>query len=104
MSTSRSGWRRISPGSTGWRRWGARILPNHGGEARIAAGGFGPGLIDATRAYVRRLLRCREDAGLAALPLRAFIAEELADGVVEYFAPYKAVHAGNVAKVIAAGR
>ena len=77
----------------------ARILPNHGSEARIAAGGFGPELIDATRAYVARLLRCREDAGLAALPLRDFIAEELAGGAVEYFAPYEAVHAANVAKV-----
>jgi cyclase len=80
----------------------ARILPNHGAEARIAAGGFGPELIDATRAYVEGLLRCRDDPVLAALPLEEFIAGDLASGAVEFFAPYAKVHADNVAKVVAA--
>ena len=63
----------------------ARILPNHGAEHRIAAGGYGPGLIDATRTYVERLLAARSDPARAALPLDAFIAEALAAGDVEYF-------------------
>jgi glyoxylase-like metal-dependent hydrolase (beta-lactamase superfamily II) len=79
----------------------ARILPNHGNAARIAAGGYGPALIDATRSYLRRLLRCRDDPALAALPLDAFIAEELAGGTVASFTPYAAVHVANVAKVLA---
>ena len=79
-----------------------RILPNHGAEARIAAGGFGPELIDATRRYVERLQRCRDDPALAALPLAEFIAADLAIGTVECFAPYEQVHAENVARVIAA--
>jgi len=80
----------------------AHILPNHGAEAKIAAGGFGPELIDATRRYLERLLHCPEDPALAALPLKDFIAEDLARGTVEFFPPYDAVHAGNVRKMIAA--
>lgn len=79
-----------------------RILPNHGAEARIAAGGFGPELIVATRRYLTQLLDCRTDPGLAAHPLAAFIAEDLASGAVEAFGPYAEVHAENVARVVAA--
>ncbi len=77
----------------------AHILPNHGAEHRIAAGGYGPGLIDATRTYVERLLAARDDPARAALPLDAFIAEALAAGDVEYFPAYEAVHAANLARV-----
>jgi glyoxylase-like metal-dependent hydrolase (beta-lactamase superfamily II) len=76
-----------------------RILPNHGLEARIATGGYGPGLIDATRTYVERLLAARADPALAAAPLETFVAEALARGDVTAFAPYEAVHAANVARV-----
>lgn len=34
--------------------------------------------------------------------LRSFAAEEIASGVVLYFAPYEEVHAGNIAAVKAA--
>jgi len=77
----------------------ARILPNHGAEARIAAGGYGPGLIDATRTYLDRLLTARSDPALAAAPLAAFIAEAVARGDVVPFAAYEAVHAANLARV-----
>jgi len=78
----------------------ARILPNHGAEARIAQGGYGPGLVDATRLYVERLLAARSDPALAAAPLSAFVAEALDRGDVEAFAPYEAVHAANLARVL----
>ena len=80
----------------------ARILPNHGAEARIAAGGYGPGLIDATRSYVERLLAARTDPALAAAPLSAFIVDAAARGDVTPFAPYEAVHAANLARVTGA--
>lgn len=81
-----------------------KILPNHGAEARIAAGGFGPELIDATRRYVEHLQRCRTDPSLAAMPLREVIADDLRNGVVGFFGPYERVHARNVAAVTEARR
>ncbi len=76
-----------------------RILPNHGLEARIASGGYGPGLIDATRTYVARLVAARSDPALAAASLATFVAEAIARGDVAPFAPYEAVHAANLARV-----
>lgn len=81
-----------------------KILPNHGAEARIAAGGFGPALIDATRRYVGHLQRCGTDPSRAAMPLREVIADDLRNGVVGFFGPYERVHARNVAAVTGAGR
>ena len=74
----------------------ARILPNHGDASRIEAGGYGPGLIEATIRYIERLLRSRMDPALRALDLREFVAEELARGDINYFAPYEAVHRRNL--------
>jgi glyoxylase-like metal-dependent hydrolase (beta-lactamase superfamily II) len=79
-----------------------RILPNHGSKARIINGGYGAGLISATRLYVERLLRVADDAHLAELGIRDFLPEPLADGSIEYFEPYEAVHRGNIADVLAA--
>lgn len=84
------------------RAWGyPRILPNHGAPEVIAAGGYGPELIDATIRYVEKLLRTPADATLAGQDLRSFIADDLASGTLAYFAPYEAVHAENVKKVLA---
>lgn len=84
------------------RAWGyPRILPNHGAPEVIAAGGYGPELIDATIRYVEKLLRTPADATLAGQDLRSFIANDLASGTLAYFAPYEAVHAENVKKVLA---
>ena len=41
-----------------------RILPCHGDPDVIAAGGYGPGLINATEQYIEALQRCREDPEL----------------------------------------
>jgi cyclase len=79
-----------------------RILPNHGAEDRIAAGGYGPGLIAATRVYVERLLAARQDPGLAAQPLRTYIAEALDRGDVAWCDAYEPVHAANLRRVLAA--
>ncbi len=85
-------------------RWDiSRILPNHGGRERIAAGGYAPSLIQATERYVRRLLRCREDASLAGQGLRQFVAGELDAGWIDYFEPYEAVHRRNVDLTLASG-
>lgn len=85
------------------KTWGyKRILPNHGAPDVIAAGGYGPSLIDATIRYVKKLLRLDVDMALADQDLSTFIAGDLADGVLAYFAPYEQVHADNVKKVLAA--
>lgn len=73
-----------------------RILPNHGSEAVIAAGGYEPSLIDATKAYLERLLARIDDPKLDAEPLAAFIEPEVGKGWIFYFAPYEDVHRGNI--------
>jgi glyoxylase-like metal-dependent hydrolase (beta-lactamase superfamily II) len=74
-----------------------RILPNHGSETVIAAGGYPPSLIAATRDYLTRLLARLDDPKLETESLHSFIAPELAAGTLTYFAPYEAVHSQNIA-------
>ena len=76
------------------------ILPNHGEAARIAAGGYGPGLITATAGYIRHLIRCRDDVAARALPLAEVIAPALAAGDLIWFDPYLAIHAQNPQPVL----
>lgn len=78
-----------------------RILPCHGSPEVIAAGGYGPGLIEATRLYVEKLLRLKAEPALAGLDLRTFAAEAYATGAISYFEPYEAVHRRNVEAVMA---
>ncbi|MFG1249878.1 MBL fold metallo-hydrolase [Xanthobacter flavus] len=80
-----------------------RILPCHGAPEVIAAGGYGPALIDATRLYVEKLLRLKDEPALAGLDLRAFAAEAFATGAISYFEPYEAVHRRNVEAVATLG-
>jgi glyoxylase-like metal-dependent hydrolase (beta-lactamase superfamily II) len=77
-----------------------KILPNHGAEEVIVAGGYGPGLITATRSYVQKLLRLRHEPELADMELPAFIADDLRSGAIRYYAPYEAVHRENVKAVL----
>jgi cyclase len=74
----------------------AKILPNHGAPERIAGGGYGPSLILATARYVRALLAMKKDRSLRNRLLSEIIAADLADGTLEYFEGYEAVHARNV--------
>jgi cyclase len=78
-----------------------RILPNHGSLERIAAGGYERNFITATRLYIGKLLRLREEPELAELSLTDFAADALATGGVEYFAAYEPTHRHNVASVLA---
>jgi glyoxylase-like metal-dependent hydrolase (beta-lactamase superfamily II) len=80
----------------------ARILPAHGDPEVIAQGGYGPGLIDATQAYIRRLIESRRDPSLRELTLREFTARALADGTLRYHPPYETVHRDNLARVAGA--
>ncbi|SIP91037.1 Glyoxylase, beta-lactamase superfamily II [Rhizobium sp. RU35A] len=73
-----------------------RILPNHGSEAAIAAGGYSPDLITANRAYLERLLSRIDDPSLDAESLESFVAPEIATGSIGYFAPYEQVHRDNI--------
>jgi glyoxylase-like metal-dependent hydrolase (beta-lactamase superfamily II) len=79
-----------------------RILPNHGDPDVIASGGYGPSLIDATRRYVRDLMRCSGDPALREAGLRQFIAPQLEEGALTYFAPYEDVHRQNVERAVEA--
>jgi cyclase len=73
-----------------------KILPNHGAEQVIVAGGYGPQLIAATRNYITRLLRLRAEPELAEQDLQTFAAQDFRSGVIGYYAPYEPVHAQNV--------
>ncbi len=77
-----------------------KILPNHGAEDRIVAGGYGPDLITATRNYVTKLLRLRDEPALAGQDLGTFIADDLRSGAVQYYSPYEAVHTDNIKAVL----
>lgn len=77
-----------------------KILPNHGAEEIIVAGGYGRGLIEATRNYVEKLIKLRENSETADQDLRAFAAEDFRSGAINYFAPYEAVHRENIKAVL----
>ncbi|MGE4371652.1 MAG: MBL fold metallo-hydrolase [Xanthobacter sp.] len=77
------------------------ILPAHGDEAMIAAGGYGPALITANRIYLERLLRLKQEPERVHLPLSDFAADAFATGALHPFAPYEEVHRQNVARVLA---
>ncbi|WP_298191330.1 MBL fold metallo-hydrolase [Novosphingobium sp.] len=82
------------------RGWGfTRILPNHGNPAVIAAGGYGLGLIDTTRAYIRALVEHSHDADFQKQPLASFVADALKRGDVSLWWPYRDAHANNLAVV-----
>lgn len=78
-----------------------RILPNHGHPDVIASGGYSALLIPATQRYIRHLMRLRDAPELAEMPMAQAIAGDLAAGTLQFFAPYQAVHARNLATVAA---
>ncbi len=78
----------------------AAILPNHGDPGQIAGGGYGPGLIGATKDYIRFLQRCRTDAALRDLPLDQVIRPWLDNDTLIWFEGYADVHRENLAEVM----
>jgi cyclase len=73
-----------------------RIFPSHGSIEAIGSGGYGPGLILATRTYLTRLLETTDDPSLRRLTLREFVKPELDQGWIGYFEPYERVHQENL--------
>ena len=69
-----------------------RILPSHGTQAIIAAGGYGPEFVEATRLYVENLLRLRDEPALAAQDFKTFAAASFDTGGANYSAAYEPVH------------
>ena len=80
----------------------SRIMPNHGDPLVISGGGYEKTLIRATQQYIRMLKRSVNEPELRSRDLATIIAGPLQAKWVNYFAPYEAVHRGNVAKVVAA--
>ncbi|SDP72741.1 Glyoxylase, beta-lactamase superfamily II [Phyllobacterium sp. YR620] len=78
----------------------SKILPNHGAEDIIVAGGYGRGLIDATRNYVEKLITVRQNRDLPSGDLKAFAEEDFRSGAINYFAPYEVVHRENIKAVL----
>lgn len=77
-----------------------RILPNHGDPDIIAAGGYDRRLIEATKLYVAKLLRLRQEPSLADLSLADFARESFATGGARHFEPYDQVHKHNIEAVL----
>lgn len=77
------------------------ILPNHGDPARIASGGYGPGLIGATQRYVRWLMALKDNPVQAGTPLAKVIGDDLQAGHLVWFDDYEDVHRENVARTLA---
>ncbi len=80
----------------------AAILPCHGDPDRIAKGGYDGSFITATRRYVAKLLRCRDEADLTELTLREFAKDWFEEGSLIYHDAYEAVHKDNLRSVIEA--
>ncbi len=79
------------------KRWDiANILPNHGHPQVIASGGFDTSLIDATIAYVTRVLGKAHDADFLQGTMEDYIGPEAAKGFVHPVEPYREVHAQNL--------
>lgn len=78
------------------------ILPDHGDPAVIAAGGYGPAFIAATRRYVEGLIAAPTDPARASLPLSDWLAADVAAGTLRPFAPYDTVHRNNIDAVVKA--
>ena len=79
----------------------AFVLPNHGSAARIASGGYDARILPAMQGYVGWLMGLRHSPGLADVPLREVIAEDLASGALDWFEPYAAIHSQNLERSLA---
>ncbi len=78
----------------------AHVLPCHGDPEVIAHGGYTVDLLRATQRYIRWLQRLEHEPDLADTPMRTVIADDLAAGHLQYFAPYETVHGQNVRRCL----
>ena len=74
----------------------ARILPNHGDPDIIRTGGYHKTLIDATIAYVIKMLSRAHDADYLNGSMEDFIGDSAARGWIRPFEPYREVHEQNL--------
>jgi cyclase len=78
----------------------AFVIPSHGADHVLGAGGYDPSIIRATQDYIRLLERMPSEPELRELPLRELLAERIAAGDLHYFGPYERVHRENVQTVL----
>jgi cyclase len=79
------------------RQWDiAKIFPNHGDPDVIGGGGYDKTLIDATVAYITKMLAKSHDRDYLTGTMEDYIGESAAKGWVHPFAPYRDVHAQNL--------
>lgn len=73
-----------------------KILPCHGAEHVIAAGGYDATLIDALETYTAWLIGLATHPENAHQPIESILADHLTQGHIKWFEPYAKVHAANV--------
>jgi glyoxylase-like metal-dependent hydrolase (beta-lactamase superfamily II) len=73
-----------------------RIYPNHGSPDRIAGGGYGKTLIDATIEYLARMLARAHEQGGADDRLESYLGDGLAKGWITLYEPYRDTHRDNL--------
>ena len=79
------------------RQWGfTKILPNHGNPEVIAKGGYGLGLIDMTRAYIRQLVEHSHDSDFQTQTLESYVGDAVKLGDVSVWWAYHEAHANNL--------
>lgn len=74
----------------------AAIYPNHGDPAVIKAGGYQKTLIDATIAYITKMLAHAHDPDYLEGSMEDYIGDALGQGWVHAFEPYREVHKMNL--------
>lgn len=74
----------------------AKIYPNHGDPDVIMASGYDKTLIDATAAYVTRMLAKSHDADYLSGTMEDYIGAAASKGSVHPFEPYRDVHTQNL--------
>lgn len=76
------------------------VLPDHGAPDILARGGYDPEVIRATQRYIRWLMGLEAEPEKCVTPLQEIIADDLAAGILEWFAPYADIHAQNVQRTL----
>lgn len=73
-----------------------KIFPNHGDPDIIMKGGYDKTFIDATAAYVTKMLMASHDPEFLKGSMEDYIREPVAKGWVRIFEPYRDVHTQNL--------